>query len=112
MDPGGREIDGFVRRIKPFCDVPERESAMYAYLQNVDFQSLPCPYSSEAMRNDAREFLNRMEVKRPGTKFVVYRTALKLIPDSKRQVEARLCTVCGEPTLGNVCRVCQLLEHI
>ena len=112
MHPGGSELSGFVRRVKPYCEVPERESVLYAYLEGLDFQETPCPYASEAMRNDARGFLNRMEVKRPGTKFIVYRTALKL---ATRENEARvmgLCSVCGEPTTGDVCRTCQLLASL
>ena len=112
MHPRGSELSGFVRRVKPYCEVPERESVLYAYLEGLDFQETPCPYASEAMRNDARGFLNRMEVKRPGTKFIVYRTALKL---ATRENEARvmgLCSVCGEPTTGDVCRTCQLLASL
>lgn len=112
MHPGGGDLPGFVRRVKPYCMVPERESALYAYLEGFRFQELPCPYASEAMRNDIRGFLNRMEVKRPGTKFIVYRTALKLIPDLKGVGVAGNCKTCGEPTRGETCRVCQMLDEL
>ena len=111
LSPGGHELTGFVRRIKPYCDVPERESAMYAYLQNLRFQSLPCPYAAEAQRNDIRNFLNRMEKKRPGTKFTVYRTALKLAPQTHTETAGH-CNSCGEPTTNQTCRTCQLLEQL
>lgn len=112
MHPGGSELSGFVRRVKPYCEVPERESVLYAYLEGLDFQELPCPYSSEAMRNDVRSFLNRAEVKRPGTKFMAYRTALKLATRGKEARVMGVCSVCGEPTPGDVCRVCQLLDSL
>ncbi len=112
MNPGGKTLPGFVRRVKPYCEVPERESTLYAYLVGFEFQSLPCPYAAEAMRTDIRGFLNRMEVKRPGTKFIVYRTALKLIPKI-RGVEVRgRCSVCGEPTPNRICRVCQMIMEL
>jgi cytoplasmic tRNA 2-thiolation protein 1 len=111
MDPGGRALPGFVRRIKPYCEIPERESALHAYLAGLDFQSLPCPYASEAMRNDIRDFLNRMEEKRPGTKFTIYRTALKLAPEAKT-ANAGHCSICGEPTTTQTCRTCQLLDQL
>jgi uncharacterized protein (TIGR00269 family) len=112
MHPGGSELPGFVRRVKPYCEVPERESVLYAYFKGFEFQEMPCPYASEAMRNDARSFLNRMEVKRPGTKFIVYRTALKLAKKEKETRGIGLCSECGEPTPRNVCRVCQLLNSL
>lgn len=110
--PAGNVLPGFVRRVKPFCEVPERESALYAYLGGFKFQSLPCPYASEAMRNDIRGFLNRMEVKRPSTKFIVFRTALKLIPNLKTVETRGRCRSCGEPTTGETCRVCQMVEEL
>ncbi|MCW3992566.1 MAG: TIGR00269 family protein [Candidatus Bathyarchaeota archaeon] len=114
MSPGGSDIRGFVRRVKPFCDVPERESTLYAYLRGVEFQSIPCPYAEEAMRTDIRRFINRMEVKRPGTKFIIYRTALSLIPEShgKATEPASLCRICGEPTREKVCRTCRLIGEL
>jgi uncharacterized protein (TIGR00269 family) len=112
MHPGGSELSSFVRRVKPYCEVPERESVLYAYLEGLDFQELPCPYASEAMRNDVRSFLNREEVKRPGTKFIAYRTALKLATRSKETRVMGVCSVCGEPTPGDVCRVCQILDSL
>lgn len=78
FDPGGGELAGYVRRVKPLCEVPERETTLYAYLNGMEFQSVPCPYAGEAMRGDVRRFLNQMEVRRPGTKFIVYQTGLKL----------------------------------
>ncbi len=81
LDPGGFTSPGFVRRIKPLCEVPERETTLYAYLQGFELQSTPCPYAGEAMRGDARTFLGEMETRRPGTLFTTYNTALKLIPE-------------------------------
>lgn len=114
MHPAGSDLRGFVRRVKPFCEVPERESTLYAYLRGVEFQGVPCPYAEEAMRTDIRRFLNRMEVKRPGTKFIVFRTALAIIPNLGGGTAelGGLCRICGEPTQGDICRVCQLLKGL
>jgi len=114
MHPAGSSLRGFVRRVKPFCEVPERESTLYAYLRGVEFQSLPCPYAGEAMRNDIRRFLNAMEVKRPGTKFIIYRAALNLVQElgGGATGTSGLCRACGEPTRGDLCRVCQLMGEL
>jgi uncharacterized protein (TIGR00269 family) len=105
--PGGQSLGGFVRRVKPLCEVPERETTFYAYVNGLEFQSLPCPYAEEAMRSDVRRFLNRMEVRRPGTKFIVYQTGLKIRGRGDNGVVGR-CRVCGSPARGDLCRACEL----
>lgn len=104
----------FVRRIKPFCEVPERETALYALVKGVGFQSCRCPYASEALRNDVRGMLNRLEAKHAGIKFTVFgsferiRPALELFANEEGLGE---CSVCGEPSTMHVCRTCQLLKE-
>ena len=110
LDPGGYTSPGFVRRIKPLCEIPERETTLYAYLQGFELQSTACPYAGEAMRGDARAFLGEMEARRPGTLFTTYNTALKLIPEATKADAMKTCRTCGEPSVGDTCRVCQLLE--
>lgn len=105
--PGGRNLEGFVRRVKPLCEVPERETTFYAYVNGLEFQSRPCPYAEEAMRSDVRRFLNRMEVKRPGTLFTVLQTGLK-IRGRGGGAEVGRCRVCGRPARGELCRACEL----
>jgi uncharacterized protein (TIGR00269 family) len=108
FEPGGRGLGSYVRRVKPLCEVPERETTFYAYLKGFELQSVRCPYAGEAMRGDARRFLNQMEYRRPGTKFIVYQTGLKLASRGEVEVSG-LCPLCGSPTSGGVCRVCELV---
>ena len=107
FNPGGQQLEDYVKRVKPLCEVPERETTYYAFIDKMEFQSLPCPYADEAMRSDARRFLNQMEHKRPGTKFIVYQTGLKIRGNSEKQVLNR-CEICGAPTPGRICRTCEL----
>ena len=104
-----------VQKVKPFCEIPERESALYAYVKQLDFQSTPCPYAGEAMRNDIRNLLNRMEERHAGTKFTVFKSMEKLRPALKTLAERgefRECQECGEPSAGELCMACQLLKQI
>lgn len=110
LEPGGLRAPGFIRRIKPLCEVPERETAFYAYLQGFELQSTPCPYAGEAMRSDARAFLNEMEAKRPGILYTTYNTGLRLIPTTTNIDTMKTCRICGESSVGDTCRVCQLIE--
>jgi uncharacterized protein (TIGR00269 family) len=104
-----------VRRIKPFCEIPERETAMYAYVKGIRFQSTRCPYASEALRNDARALLNMMEEKHPGIKFTIFKSIEKIRPaleETAKKEGLGECIECGEPTTEKICRACQLRQHM
>ena len=104
-----------VQRVKPFCEIPENESALYAYIKKIRFQATPCPYASTAMRNDFRSMLNRMEAKHAGTKFAVLSTLERLRPAlqaTANEEQFRECAECGEPSSGGLCKVCEILHTI
>jgi uncharacterized protein (TIGR00269 family) len=103
-----------VQRVKPFCEVPERETALYAYVKGVRFQSSPCPYASEALRNDARSMLDTMEEKHPGIKYTIFKSIEKIRPaleETAKNEGLGDCIRCGEPTTNKICRTCELLER-
>jgi uncharacterized protein (TIGR00269 family) len=105
----------FVQKIKPFCEVPEKDSALYAYIKKISFQNSPCPYASQALRNDIRGMLNRMEEKHAGTKFTVFRAMEKLRPAVEETIKKgvfKTCVECGEPSALDLCKVCELLQHV
>ncbi len=104
-----------VQRVKPVCEVLEKEIAFYAYLRRIEFQSIPCPYAQTALRNDIRTMLNRMEEKHAGTKFTVFRSVERIRPALEAMAEeAKLqnCRKCGEPTVGELCKPCQMLREL
>ena len=104
-----------VQRIKPLCEVLEREIAFYAYLRNVEFQGAPCPYAGTALRNDVRDLLNSMEQRHAGTKYTIFRSMERLRPALEtliKQEELKDCGICGEPTGGEICRPCQMLQEL
>jgi len=104
-----------VQKIKPFCEIPENESALYAYVKKIKFQDTPCPYASEALRNDMRWMLNRVEAKHAGTKFTVLRAIERLRPALEETVSKegfKTCAECGEPSAGDLCMACVMLRQI
>ena len=104
-----------IQKIKPFCEVPERESALYAYVKNVKFQSAPCPYAGEAMRNDIRNLVNQIEEQHEGTKYTIFKSIEKLRPAIASLTEKsafKECKKCGEPASGDLCMACQLLKNV
>lgn len=105
----------FLTRIKPLCDIPEKEVVLYAYLTGLEFQSITCPHSSEALRNDIRDFLNQLEQKHPGAKFTLLRSGERLrglLADSGPKAQLNECEKCGDPTPHKYCEACLMLESI
>ena len=111
LDPRGK----FLPRIKPLCEIPEKEIVLYAYLNGFDFQSIACPHGNEALRNDVRNFLNQMEQKHPGTKFTLQKTTEKLRELLRRTAPVsplNECARCGDPTPHELCEACLMLDAI
>jgi uncharacterized protein (TIGR00269 family) len=110
-DPRGR----FLTRIKPLCEIVEKEIVLYAYLTGLQFQSVACPHGSEALRNDIRTFLNSMEQKHPGSKFTLNRTAERLreLLETTTPISSlNDCEKCGDPTPHQLCEACTMLQEI
>jgi len=106
---------GFVERVKPLCEILEKEIALYAYVKQISFQEMPCPYAGEALRNDVRNTLNRLEEKHPGIKYTVYSSMEKIrqaMKETVKETQLRKCEVCGEPTTGTTCQTCQILQEL
>lgn len=104
-----------IQKVKPFCEIPEKESALYAYLKNINFQSTPCPYAGEALRNDIRTLLNRMEERHAGTKHTIYKSIEKLRPaiqQTNQKQPFQNCKQCNHPAAAELCMACQLLKQI
>ncbi|MCK4424222.1 TIGR00269 family protein [Candidatus Bathyarchaeota archaeon] len=104
-----------VQRIKPFCEIPEKETALYAYAKKIKFQNTLCPYASEALRNDIRRMLNRMEQRHAGIKFTVFKSLEKIRPALEaitKKEGLRECSECGEPTTRELCRTCEILREL
>ncbi|MHC1586322.1 MAG: TIGR00269 family protein [Candidatus Hecatellaceae archaeon] len=114
VDPEAPEAEVFIPRAKPFREIPEAEIALYAYLVGVPFQTYVCPYAHQALRNDIRDFLNRLEARHPGVKFTLYHSFERLKPLVRSQVKPSIttCQRCGEPSSQPICEACTLLEEL
>ncbi|MEM1750069.1 MAG: TIGR00269 family protein [Desulfurococcaceae archaeon] len=104
----------FVRRVKPFYEVLEKETTLYAILNGLyPSERAECPYAPLSFRWQVRKVLNYLEESRPGLKYSTMRslmeaTSLKNVASS----EAMTCRVCGEPSSHEVCKACQLRAEL
>jgi len=101
---------GLIPRIQPLRMIPEKESLLYAMLAGIPFHNGICPYSDEALRNQYRSIIDQLETRSPGTKHSIissYDQLLPMLSSSVRPAELGKCE-CGEPTLGERCKACEL----
>ncbi len=106
--------EGFVPRIKPLREIPEKEVALYALLRGLKVHLGVCPYAG-GIHGEIRDFLNGLETNHPNSKFMILRMFERLKPQIVRAMpkfETRRCELCGEPTSMRVCKACELLMQL
>ncbi|MEF8852895.1 MAG: TIGR00269 family protein [Haloarculaceae archaeon] len=109
--------DHHVPRAKPLRDVPEKEVALYAHLENLPAHITECPHAEEAYRGEIQELLLEMEENHPGTRHSIlagYEQLAALASAAFDDGDATYgeCGVCGAPTGRDVCRKCDLLDAL
>ncbi|MDR0767565.1 MAG: TIGR00269 family protein [Methanosarcinales archaeon] len=107
------ELDGFIIRVKPLRKIPEKEVALYAYLNDLPMELTGCPYSFGALRKEVRRLINTFEVNHPGTKYSLvrgYDTMVPMIAQALDTSAMQDCQICGEPCNDTVCQACKMLE--
>lgn len=105
----------FIPRIKPLTMIPEKESAIYALLNNIPAYFDECPYARfNALRMETRDFLNKLEDRSPGIKYSIVKSGEKiasLIKDNFSNKEIGVCERCEEPSSERICRTCKTIEN-
>jgi uncharacterized protein (TIGR00269 family) len=115
---GSREKqDTFVPRAKPLRDVPEKEVALYAHLNDLPAHITECPHASEAYRGEIGDLLLKLEENHPGTRHSImagYERLAEAAADAFRGGADDLgeCDRCGAPTDNDICRKCYLVDAV
>jgi len=112
-----KEEDGFIRKVKPLCKITEKETAIYSFLNNIDYIEYECPFAEGASSIEYKEFLAKLEEKHPGTKLQFYTNFLKrmyplLNEEKKEDKSLTKCKICGEPSTNEICLVCRLKQKV
>ncbi|WP_255198030.1 tRNA 2-thiolation protein NcsA [Halorarius litoreus] len=107
----------FVPRAKPLRDVPEKEVALYAHLEDLPAHITECPHASEAYRGEIQELLLKLEENHPGTRHSImagYEELARVASEQFREGGPDLgeCDRCGAPTNREVCRKCYLVDAV
>lgn len=114
LGPHTRTQPGLVPRIQPLRTIPESETTLYAIVNGLRFHDLECPYASGALRNDYRRGVADLEDRYPGTRHSILRSYDGLLPALETvypSAQLRTCA-CGERTVGERCKTCELLASL
>ena len=70
-----------------------------------------------AQRNTFRDVIDKLERETPGTKFAIVKFFDETRPAIKNNISSESiilnkCKICGAPTPGEICEVCEDLESI
>ncbi|GAB3676931.1 tRNA 2-thiolation protein NcsA [Halopiger thermotolerans] len=116
------EQDDFIPRAKPLRDVPEKEVALYAHLNDLPAHITECPHASEAYRGEIQQLLYDLEENHPGTRHSIlsgYEELAEMAAtefngdgDDEDGADLQECEQCGSMTTRDVCRKCSLLETL
>ncbi len=108
--------DGFPRKVKPLVRLTERETAAWCVVRGIDYLVEECPIAAGNRHLGYKAALNAIERQSPGSKSAFYlgfldRMAPLLAGRSAAAAgELNDCARCGEPTTGEVCAFCRLIE--
>jgi cytoplasmic tRNA 2-thiolation protein 1 len=102
-----------LKKIKPFCEIYEKEIVFYALQRNIPFQTEDCPYMDESIRTQIREFINTLETRRPGIKYNLYNSILKISKNLRNiptDISPQRCQECGHASTSKICSVCKTIS--
>jgi uncharacterized protein (TIGR00269 family) len=110
---GNVENKSLIKRIKPISRIPEKEIMIYALINKLNISSKECPYSKTNYRTHVRNFLNKLEIDRPGIKFSIVGGWERFVESSHSKTDSlQTCMLCGQASARKVCRACALIEEI
>lgn len=106
--------NGFVKKVKPYCKITEKESALYAFFNKIEYIKYECPFSINSTSIKYKKFFSQIEEEFPGAKIRFYNNFIKKIynklKDESSKEILRTCIKCGEPTINEICTICVLKE--
>jgi uncharacterized protein (TIGR00269 family) len=108
---GGRAVEGFVQRVKPFFFVAEDDIRAYAKSKNFDILYEKCPCAFGTYRTDTREWMKNIK---NSEKLAVVKGFQEVIPKLRIEnvVKMKKCKKCGEPARGELCSFCRVMDCV
>ena len=115
LGPHKKTQEGLVPRMVPLRIVPESEIKLYADVMEIPYLDMHCPSRPRAHRLGFLEIINQMEADTPGTRHSILSSYDQMIEPLRAHfppAELNNCSKCGEPTMGEICKACELLSKV
>ncbi len=109
--PALPEEDGFKKKVKPLIYLTEREIAIYAFFNEINYNELSCPFSKKAKSHFYKESLHQMELSYKGLRIKFFKGFLrnqKIFGKAEKKYSLSPCKICGYPTSSEICGVCKI----
>ena len=106
---------GLIPRMLPLRVIPEKENALYALINAIEYHDSECPYSINAYRRYFRDIIDGLEFKNPGTRHSIlnsYDNIKSILLDKYPPGNLNKCEICSEPTSQKLCKSCVLKNKI
>ena len=106
---------GLIPRMLPLRVIPEKENALYALTNGIEYHDSECPYSINAYRRYFRDIIDGLEFKNPGTRHSIlnsYDNIKSILLDKYPPGNLGKCEICCEPTSQKLCKACVLKNKI
>jgi uncharacterized protein (TIGR00269 family) len=104
------------KKVKPLVKLTEREVAVFAFLEGIDYILEECPYAKGATSITYKLLLAQLEEKMPGTKHAFYlgfqEHLSKFSLAEAPKGELKTCKVCGQDSFEETCGFCRLLGQL
>ncbi len=111
-------LKGFVPRIKPLRELPNKEVEAYLKARGIEFHPKGiCPVGKDSFRKTIRKSLQEWEEKYPGTTFQIVRFFDRIVGPVRKDYfgnisgKYKTCKICGEPSSRKICKVCEILKR-
>lgn len=108
------ERDGLKKKVKPFIYFTEKQTTVYALLNQIAYVRDECPFARGATSLYHKDIINKLEHDRPGTKrqFLdgFFKAREKFVNTEPEPLIP--CPHCGQPTTVGVCAYCRLVETV
>jgi len=111
-------MDGkLVAKVKPLCEVTDFEDLLYAEYSEIPYRSIDCPYATGKGYDRRQNLMKNILTVMPDFRHVFFKSHLKrFLPILEKGYELEMqlkeCSVCGMPTIREVCAYCRLKEKL
>ncbi|MFC1682569.1 ATP-binding protein [Nanoarchaeota archaeon] len=99
----------FIPRVKPLFYVLEKDILKYSKEKKLPVVYEKCPCAIDSYRIQVREFMKSLSSK---DKENIIKNFERVFPKLEKMKSQKInyCSVCGEPSMREICRVCELMR--